>query len=36
MFEASDESISRRTRGLDRAFEILDFLGQPARGNASQ
>jgi DNA-binding IclR family transcriptional regulator len=28
MTELKEEAISRRTRGLDRAFEILDFLGQ--------
>lgn len=27
MAEVSDESVNRRMRGLDRAFEILDFLG---------
>ncbi len=28
MSETNEEAISRRMRGLDRAFEILDFLGQ--------
>ncbi|MDB5553021.1 MAG: IclR family transcriptional regulator protein, partial [Rhizobium sp.] len=36
MVEATGDTISRRTRGLDRAFEILEFLRvkrQPMRPN---
>ena len=36
MAEAADDVVSRRTRGLDRAFEILEFLRtrrQPMRPN---
>lgn len=36
MAEAAGDTVARRTRGLDRAFEILEFLrakGQPMRPN---